>query len=122
MLKKQKSRPLCLNCLTVPSKPNGISKMGYKKYHKYCAPCSKILYSAKYKIIKKKGLQCEVCNFVAKDPCQLEIVHKDLNKKNKKFENLQVYCANCYNLHLKNINVSSKSAMNLTADSDIRIF
>jgi hypothetical protein len=121
MLKKQNTRPLCLNCLVVPSKPNGISKMGYKKYHKYCTPCSKLLYSEKYKLLKKKGMTCESCGFIAKDYCQLDVVYKNSNKKNKTPTNIKIYCSNCYKLYKKRLKISMKSVMNVTVDSDIRI-
>lgn len=121
MLTKQKPRPLCKNCNVVPSKFNGISKLGYKKYHKYCNICSKILYSEKYKHLQHKQLKCEFCGFKATDKCQLDIVYKDGNKKNKKLSNLKTLCANCNRLYQKRLKQGRKSVMNMTVDSDVRI-
>lgn len=121
MLTKQKTRPLCLHCNTVPSKPNGISKLGYKKWHKYCTLCSKMLYSERYKHLLHKQNKCDFCNFKAVDKVQLDVVYKDGNKKNKKASNLKTLCANCNRLYQKRLRQGRRSVMNVTVDSDIRI-
>lgn len=121
MLTKQKSRPLCQHCQIIPAKPNGISKLGFKKWHKYCIDCSKMLYSEKHKHLKAKQLRCEFCNFKPEDKCQLDVVFKDGNKKNTKDSNLKTLCANCSRLYKKRLKKSRKSVMNMTVDADIRI-
>lgn len=121
MLTKQKSRPLCINCKIVPVKPNGISKLGFKKWHKYCADCSKMMYSEQHKHLQHKGMKCEFCNFKAQDKCQMEIVFKDGNKKNRKESNLKSLCCNCARLYKKRLRKNKKSVMNMTVDADIRI-
>jgi hypothetical protein len=121
MLTKQKSRPLCLHCKIVPAKLNGISKLGFKKWHKYCVDCSKMLYSEKHKHLQSKQMRCEFCNFRPEDKCQLDVVFKDGNKKNKKESNLKTLCANCSRLFKKRLKKGRKSVMNMTVDADIRI-
>lgn len=121
MLTKQKSRPLCLHCKIVPAKSNGISKLGFKKWHKYCVDCSKMLYSEKHKHLQSKQQRCEFCNFKPEDKCQLDVVFKDGNKKNKKESNLKTLCANCSRLFKKRLKKGRKSVMNMTVDADIRI-
>lgn len=121
MLTKQKSRPLCNHCNVVPAKSNGISKLGFKKWHKYCVDCSKIMYSDQHKYLLHKGMKCESCKFEAVDKCQMVIVFKDGNKKNKKENNLKTLCANCGTLFKKKQKRKNKSVMNMTVDSDICI-
>lgn len=121
MITKQKSRPVCKNCGIIPAKPNGISKLGFKKWHKYCVDCSKILYSDKHKYLQHKVMKCEFCGFKAEDKCQMDVVFKDGNKKNKKESNLKTLCANCSRLYEKRLKKGRKSVMNMTVDSDIRI-
>lgn len=121
MLTKQKSRPVCKNCGIIPAKFNGTSKLGYKKWHKYCVDCSKTLYSEKHKHLQHKQLKCEFCGFKAEDKCQLDVVFKDGNKKNKKESNLKTLCANCSRLYKKRLKKGRKSVMNMTVDADIRI-
>jgi len=121
MLTKQKSRPICSHCGIVPAKFNGKSKLGFKKWHKYCVDCSKILYSDKHKHLQYKTLKCEFCNFKAEDKCQMDIVFKDGNQKNKKESNLKTLCLNCSVVYKKRLKKSRKSIMNITVDSDIRI-
>jgi acetyl-CoA carboxylase beta subunit len=121
MLTKQKSRPICSHCGIVPAKFNGKSKLGFKKWHKYCVDCSKILYSDKHKHLQYKTLKCEFCNFKAEDKCQMDIVFKDGNQKNKKESNLKTLCLNCSSVYKKRLKKSRKSIMNITVDSDIRI-
>lgn len=121
MLTKQKSRPVCNNCGIVPAKYNGKSKLGFKKWHKYCVDCSKILYSDKHKHLQYKEMKCEFCGFKAQDKCQMDLVFKDGNKKNKKESNLKTLCANCSRLYQKRLKKGRKSVMNMTVDADIRI-
>lgn len=115
----QQSRPLCQLCHSTPVKQNGVSKHGFVKWHKYCATCSKVAYSEQHQYLKNKKLICDCCGFKAKDSCQMDLVYKDGNVKNKVKTNLQTYCANCYKLYKKNLKV--KKLLNITVDADVLI-
>jgi hypothetical protein len=119
MLIKQQSRPLCQLCRSTPAKKNGVSKHGFIKWHKYCATCSKVAYSDQHKYLENKKLLCSCCGFIAKDICQMELIYKDGNKKNKKKSNMLTYCSNCAKLHKKNLKV--KALLNITVDADVCI-
>ena len=122
MLTQQPSRPICLHCRTSLAKPNGVSKHGFKKWHRYCVDCSKSLYDPDKSYLLNKKLSCEECGFEAKDKCQLDLVFKDGNKANKKSANLKTLCANCARLFKKKLRAEKKSIFNnLTVDADIRI-
>lgn len=58
---------------------------------------------------------CNLCGFIAKDKCQLDIDHIDGNKHNTDKSNLQTLCANCHRLKTKNNQDyrSYKSKLNL---------
>lgn len=116
MLKKQKPRPFCAQCKNALAKPNGISKQGFKKWHKYCTSCARILYDPRFKHFQNKKMVCESCNFKAKDKCQLDLIYVDGNKKNKKPNNIRTLCANCSRLHRK-----MSAILDITVDSEIRI-
>lgn len=58
-------------------------------YRRFCKKC---------KIYKLDKRICEVCNFIPKHPCQMDIHHKDENHLNNETTNLQVLCANCHRL------------------------
>jgi uncharacterized Zn finger protein len=64
---------------------------------------------------------CEECSFVPQDKCQLDIVYKDGNKKNKEKSNLTTVCANCSRLHQKKLREKKKSILNITVDADVTI-
>ncbi len=99
MLTQQPARPICSHCKFALAKPNGRSKHGFQKWHKYC----------------------EDCGFVPEDRIQLDLVYKDGNKKNKKINNLLTLCANCARLYNKRTRTGKKSIMNVTVDGDTRI-
>lgn len=122
MIKQPLSRPRCMNCKFTLVKPNGTSKLGFQKWHKYCTDCAKALYSEKHKHLTNKKTICELCSFVPKDKCQLDLVYRDGDKTNKNSENLMTLCANCSRLHSKSIRKEKKSILNITVDSnDFRI-
>ena len=98
MLVRQPPRPLCEYCNMSLAKANGKSKHGFTKWHKYCVDCSKAAYNPKQ--------------------CQLDIVYKDGNKKNKERNNLKTLCANCNRLHQKKVKEKHKSILNITVDTD----
>ena len=117
-IKKQKSRPICTHCKISLAKPNGTSKHGFQLWHKYCVDCSKALYSEKHKHLINKSIICTQCNFQAIDRCQLDLVYKDGNKKNKLIENLITLCANCSRIYKKKLKIDKKSILNITVDND----
>lgn len=121
MLIKQPSRPLCQNCKFSLAKKNGISKHGFTKWHKYCSDCAKSLYSEKYKHLKSKKTKCQVCGFIPKDKCQMDLIYIDGNKQNKLEKNLASLCANCSRLYRKQLQAKKKSILNVTVDADISI-
>jgi len=118
MLTRQKPRPLCEHCNVSLSKSNGKSKHGFTKWHKYCVSCSKTLYNPKHNYLLYKKDKCEKCGFVPDDKCQLDIIYKDENKKNKEKNNLKTLCANCSRLHAKKLKQKKKSILDITADTD----
>lgn len=52
-----------------------------------------------YKKFKKD--RCERCPFVPEDLCQLDVHHKDGNRKNNDPDNLVTLCANCHRIVTK---------------------
>lgn len=93
---------LCLKCHINKQMPGPRSKLGYKKYIKICSSCAKLKYGDFTKSFrKKKKPHCERCGFLAEDPCQLDIHHKDRNSKNHKDDNLITLCSNCHRLEHK---------------------
>ena len=120
-LKKQPPRPICSHCKFSLAKPNGKSKHGFQKWHRYCEDCAKTMYSGRFKHLQHKGNTCEECNFVPEDRIQLDLVYRDGNKKNKKKTNLLTLCANCARLYNKKLRTGKKSILNVTVDGDTRI-
>lgn len=121
MLTQQPTRPLCLNCKNALAKPNGVSKHGFQKWHKYCADCAKGIYNPKYQHLLTKKKKCDKCDFEAEDRCQLDLIYKDGNSNNKVKKNLMTLCANCSRLYKKKLRYSKKSILNITVDADVRI-
>jgi hypothetical protein len=121
MLTRQPNRPLCENCKISLSKPNGVSKHGFKKWHKYCASCAKSAYNSKFGYLLHKKNKCEKCGFIPEDKCQLDVAYKDGNKKNKDKSNLKTFCANCSRLHAKKIKEKKKSILDITVDTDLTL-
>ena len=76
MITTQPSRPLCSHCKFTLSKPNGKSKHGFQKWHKYCVDCAKAMYNKRFKHIQHKKMQCEECEFVPQDKVQLDLVSR----------------------------------------------
>jgi len=117
-LKQQRTRPLCENCKVTLAKSNGISKHGFNKWHKYCVECSKAAYNPKFGYLLHKKNKCEKCSFIPEDKCQLDIVYKDGNKKNKEKTNLKTLCANCNRVYQKKLKEKRKSILDITVDTD----
>lgn len=121
MLTTQPSRPMCSHCDFALAKPNGKSKHGFQKWHRYCVDCAKAIYNNRFSHLQHKKSNCEKCNFVPEDKCQLDLVYKDGNKNNKTKRNLLTLCANCSRLYNKKLRTGKKSILNATVDGDTRI-
>ena len=121
MITVQPSRPLCSHCKFTLSKPNGKSKHGFQKWHKYCVDCAKAMYNKRFKHIQHKKMQREDCDFIPEDKIQLDLVYRDGNTLNKSKDNLKTLCANCARLHNKKTRKVKKSIIDLPVDSDMRI-
>ena len=118
MITEQPHRPICSHCKFSLAKPNGKSKHGFQKWHKYCVDCAKAIYNTRFKHLQNKKNSCERCKFIPEDRIQLDVVYSDGNKKNKTLKNLLTLCANCSRLHNKKIDNNKKSILNVTVDSD----
>lgn len=118
MLTRQPNRPLCEHCKISLAKPNGKSKHGFTKWHKYCVDCAKGAYNSKFGYLLHKKDKCEKCGFIPEDKCQLDVIYKDGNKKNKDKRNLKTLCANCNRLHQKKLKEKRKSILDITSDTD----
>lgn len=114
----QPKRPLCKKCNISPCKSRGKSKLGYTIWHSYCSSCSRKLYNKNYNHLNYKKPKCEECDFVASDPCQLDLIYLDNNTHNKSVDNLKTLCANCHRLYNKRID-EQKTIMDITIDNDI---
>lgn len=121
MLTQQPHRPFCKHCKTSLAKLNGISKHGFKKWHKYCVQCSKAMYNTKYGYLLYKKAKCDKCNFVPEDNCQLDLVYKDGDMKNKSVKNMLTLCANCNRVYQKKLKEKNKSILDITVDADVTI-
>lgn len=121
MLTQQPHRPFCEQCKVNLAKANGISKHGFKKWHKYCTTCAKALYNPKNGYLLNKKTECERCGFVPEDSCQLDIAYIDGNSKNKTDSNIQTICANCNRIHQKRLREKQKSILDITVDADVTI-
>ena len=84
MLTHPQPRPICNHCKFSLAKPNGKSKHGFQKWHKYCEDCAKSMYNGRFKHLQHKVNECEECSFVPEDRIQLDLVYVDGNKNNKK--------------------------------------
>lgn len=86
------TRPIC-KCGNLAMN-KGKSKAGTVLYRKECGSCHK-------NGRREKGVCCELCSFIAKDPIQLDVDHIDGNPANNDKSNLQTICANCHRLKTK---------------------
>jgi hypothetical protein len=120
MLTHQPHRPFCTKCNIALAKPNGKSKHGFKKWHKYCSSCANAAYNPKNGHLLNKHNCCEECGFVPVDMCQLDIMYVDGNKKNKEKSNIKTVCANCNRLLQKKLR-ERKSILDITVDADVTI-
>jgi Zn finger protein HypA/HybF involved in hydrogenase expression len=86
----------CSNCGSVRVRVK--SRKGIKIRWRCCVADNRWHYEAgkRYRDFLKS--KCEVCGFVPKNTCQLDVHHKDGNHENNREENLQTVCANCHRL------------------------
>jgi 5-methylcytosine-specific restriction endonuclease McrA len=87
----------CIFCLKNQKEKNGIY------FRKDCTTCiKKRLNKKKYRkkfqnsYSKHKIASCELCGFIPKLPCQLDVDHIDENNKNNSPKNLWTLCSNCH--------------------------
>lgn len=98
---------ICILCNTNKQQLGPKSKLGFKKYVKFCTSCLRKKYGIKRKrkktisYRKYKKLSCERCGFKAVDRCQLDVHHIDRDRKNNNIENLLTLCSNCHRLEHK---------------------
>lgn len=121
VMREQTSRPFCKNCAVSLTKQNGVSKLGYKKWHKYCNTCASLMYNKSRGYLLQKKNRCETCDFIPSDMCQLDLVYLDGDSKNRNSKNLKTLCANCSRLHSKKLREKDRSIFDITIDSDVRI-
>jgi hypothetical protein len=121
LIVEQQRRPLCAYCKITPAKPNGYSKLGYQRWQKYCTDCTHMVYNRRHGYLKNKKTQCENCEFIPEDTCQLDLLYIDGKQRNKKPENMLTLCANCSRLWVKRRNQAKKNVLDITVDSDIGI-
>jgi hypothetical protein len=119
MLTEQPHRQFCMQCKLSLVKPNGKSKHGFQKWHKYCSSCAKANYNKKYGYRLHKKTSCDSCGFTAKDKCQLDLIYKDGNRNNKSEKNILTLCANCNRLYQKQLKIKKKSILDITVDCDV---
>lgn len=112
------TRPKC-KCGNLCKKSNKSKVDGRQLYCARCSTCSKKAHKQgtpgarggvdksnerrlrRFIYEKFKKTFCEKCGFVAEDPCQLDVDHKDGDSKNHDESNLQTLCANCHRLKTK---------------------
>ena len=120
MITSQPHRPLCKKCNFALAKPNGKSKHGFQKWHRYCVDCAKAMYNKRFKHLQHKTTHCVECGFVPQDLIQLDVVYKNGNAEDKSANNLITMCANCSRLYNKKVR-RNKKLLDLSVDSDITI-
>jgi hypothetical protein len=89
MKDRERKRCACGNLTTRKQTHNGKAKYGNK-----CKTCA--IRSRTF--LNLKGSACHFCGFVAVNPCQLDLHHKDRDRHNNDPSNLQTLCANCHRL------------------------
>jgi len=121
MLTRQPYRPFCKQCKISLAKPNGRSKHGFQKWHKYCSSCAKAAYNSKFGYLLNKKNKCEKCGFIPEDKCQLDLVYKDGDKNNKDKNNIRTLCANCNRIYQKKLREKKKKLLDITVDADVTL-
>lgn len=75
----------------------GRDALGRQRFSSRCTTC-------KRHGRRNKDIRCHRCGFIALDPVQLDVDHKDGNPSNNELSNLQTLCANCHRLKTKENN------------------
>lgn len=75
------------------SRHAGLGPDGLPRYGVLCKSCHKNNIRDKKNYCERPG-----CGFVAEIPQQIEVDHKDGNKRNNEQSNLWSLCANCHRL------------------------
>ena len=119
MLLSQPTRHLCKSCGEVPAKANGISRMGFTMWHRYCVSCARGKYDPKFEHLLNKTSVCAECEFMAKDSCQLVLIPIDGDAQTKKEDNLKTVCLNCAVIRKKQLQSNKK--LDITSDSVLGI-
>lgn len=105
MITKQQLRPMCSLCGTRPARGGGVSVSGYKRWRKHCASCD----SAIHRKPRQVDLKCSVCNWVAVDACQIDVVDD------------QSICACCNRLKMKRNKQQEHENFELTVDATVNL-
>jgi hypothetical protein len=77
-----------------------ICRQSFKKKRSnqlYCSSTCKERNKKKPWLRHRKN-SCEICGFIPKFMCQLDVDHIDGNRENNDVINLQTLCANCHRL------------------------
>ncbi len=107
---------VCSNCGPVRIGRSGRTKYGKQRFR--CLTGKRNREGPQYQqFIEKKDAYraskkdtCERCRFEAEDSCQLDVHHRDHNKRNNDPSNLQTLCANCHRLHHRLHYLATKEA------------
>lgn len=107
-------RPLCTVCGKYMCRKQGerfgLKADGTPYYHTSCSSCAKAKRAENkpdehFKGYRRKAFHaaganpaCAHCGFVPIHLCQLDVDHKDGDRKNDDICNLQILCANCHRL------------------------
>lgn len=105
MIRKDQTRPFCIECNLRPARSGGVSRYGYQRWRKLCGSCD----SKKYRKQRQISLSCTVCGFVAKDVCQIDLI----NEKS--------ICSNCNRLRIKQLKRQQREQYELTVDATVDI-
>lgn len=100
---------ICCRCGLQPQRPTGEGKFKTicrrcdRELHPWKRDRERLLELQARKIPrptwrKHKGDTCERCGFIPEHTCQLDVDHRDGDKKNGNPDNLQTLCANCHRL------------------------
>jgi hypothetical protein len=90
---------MCSNCGPVTIRRRGIHDGRNDAGNWRCNKIDRGINRFEYRLFKKD--YCESCGFIAEDSCQLDVHHKDGNRKNNNSDNLETLCANCHRLKTK---------------------
>ena len=93
---------LCSRCGPVRVRGMGMYSSGRKRFT--CAVQHQLRKKGSWNTRsyrRRKTLECARCGFVAYDPCQLDVNHRNGQHSDNRLENLETLCANCHRLVTK---------------------